>query len=275
MQECDLPPIILCLIFLAAWASPRQRVFDLVGPLESRNVPCWDGARSLPHTTAPQRRNRHGDEATPSRDPTPSAKRKSVCITCTCHSNAHIWAASDNLLKCKFEICYNTPTSSCTLHCICNLPKPLPLLILRTRPLYPNSILTNHSEILSVYGENETLKYSTCACNDVWSHSFSYPHSLQKEAKDRGEMKVLLVSFTVYRITNILLVKNLCEWAKSAENLTLCDLTIAFWQGSCVFSSNNLGFIVANWSTIVKFANVWCSQSILVVLGIHMSPLLR
>ncbi len=121
----------------------------------------------------------------------------------------------------------------------------------------------------------KTLKYSTCAYNDVWSHSFSYPHSLQKEAKDRGEMKVLLVSFTVYRITNILLVKNLCEWAKSAENLTLCDLTIAFWQGSCVFSSNNLGFIVANWSTIVKFANVWCSQSILVVLGIHMPPLLR
>ncbi len=28
----------------------------------------------------------------------------------------------------------------------------------------------------------------------------------------------------------------------SAENLTLCDLTIAFWQGSCVFTSNNLGF---------------------------------
>ncbi len=38
--------------------------------------------------------------------------------------------------------------------------------------------------------------------------------------------------------------------AKSAENLTLCDqLLIAFWQGSCVFTSNNLGFadfIVAN-----------------------------
>ena len=48
---------------------------------------------------------------------------------------------------------------------------------------------------------------------------------------------------------NILRVKNLCELAKSAEKFTLCDLTIAFWQGSCVFTSNNLGFadfIVAN-----------------------------
>ena len=24
--------------------------------------------------------------------------------------------------------------------------------------------------------------------------------------------------------------------------MTLCDLTIAFWKGSCVFTSNNLGF---------------------------------
>ncbi len=27
--------------------------------------------------------------------------------------------------------------------------------------------------------------------------------------------------------------------SQSAENLTLCDITIAFWQGSCVFTSNN------------------------------------
>ena len=37
--------------------------------------------------------------------------------------------------------------------------------------------------------------------------------------------------------------------SQSANNLTLCDLTIAFWQGLCVFTSDNLGFadfIVAN-----------------------------
>ena len=31
-------------------------------------------------------------------------------------------------------------------------------------------------------------------------------------------------------------VKNLCESAKSAEKLISYDLTIAFWQGSCVFT---------------------------------------
>ena len=53
-----------------------------------------------------------------------------------------------------------------------------------------------------------------------------------------------------------------------SQIITLCDLNIAFWQGSCVFTSNNLGFvdfIVANWSTLAKFANVWCSQNILVI----------
>ena len=35
------------------------------------------------------------------------------------------------------------------------------------------------------------------------------------------------------------LVKNLCEWAKSAENVTLCDLTIAFWKGLCVQPSQS------------------------------------
>ena len=39
-------------------------------------------------------------------------------------------------------------------------------------------------------------------------------------------------------------MKNLCESAKSAANLTLCDLTIAFWQGSCVFTSNNVRFAI-------------------------------
>ena len=36
-------------------------------------------------------------------------------------------------------------------------------------------------------------------------------------------------------------VKNLCESAKSAEKLISYDLTIAFWQGSCVFTSTDLG----------------------------------
>ncbi len=36
--------------------------------------------------------------------------------------------------------------------------------------------------------------------------------------------------------------ENLYEWARSAENLTFCDITIAFWQGSCVFT--NLGFAI-------------------------------
>ncbi len=38
--------------------------------------------------------------------------------------------------------------------------------------------------------------------------------------------------------------ENLYECAKSAEKLTLCDLTIAFWQGSCVFTSTNFGFAI-------------------------------
>ncbi len=41
----------------------------------------------------------------------------------------------------------------------------------------------------------------------------------------------------LYHILEYLLVKTLiCEWAKSAENLTL-HVTIVFWQGSCVFTS--------------------------------------
>ena len=89
--------------FLTAWASSRQRVFHPVWPLESGDVPGGDGTGTLSHTTASQRRNRHGDEANPSRGTPRSAKRKSICFTRTCHSNAHLWTTPDHLLKCKFE----------------------------------------------------------------------------------------------------------------------------------------------------------------------------
>ncbi len=70
----------------------------------------------------------------------------------------------------------------------------------------------------------------------------------------------------VYCITRIF-----CWWktfANEPNQQKIWPFAIAFWQGSCVFTSNNLGFadfIVANWSTIAKFANVWCSQNILVI----------
>ena len=38
--------------------------------------------------------------------------------------------------------------------------------------------------------------------------------------------------------------------SQSAEKLTLCDLTIAFWQGSCVFTSTNLSFALAKFTYV-------------------------
>ena len=49
------------------------------------------------------------------------------------------------------------------------------------------------------------------------------------------------------------------QMSQISRNLTICNLTIAFWQRSCVFTSNNLGFadfIVANCSTLAKFTKL-------------------
>ncbi len=80
-----------------------------------------------------------------------------------------------------------------------------------------------------------------------YSNSYCLFHKLSLGIVTRRLLRGIL-----YRITRILIFagENPLQMSHiSAENLTICNLTIAFWQRLCVFTSNNLGFadfIVAN-----------------------------
>ncbi len=76
------------------------------------------------------------------------------------------------------------------------------------------------------------------------------------------------ISLPYYK--NILLAKNLCESAKSAKNWTLCDLTIAFWQGSCIFTR----FCDFIGSTLAKFNIIMHSSNTVPHLGYQVKHIL-
>ncbi len=76
-----------------------------------------------------------------------------------------------------------------------------------------------------------------CETENNWGNGAQLQNSIYKLKIKALDNQLYCTYYTRQLATvllNILRVKNLCEWAKSAKNLTLCDLTNAFWQGSCV-----------------------------------------